>query len=164
MTIIWWTWCWPEQSCEGIPQSWLPSAAWKVRTSVWCTWDDHDDVPEKRSCCWTEWWQRRRLGLNATKRMTLMRMRKGRTDMSPGISFTARVIVMMMMTKGMMTIKILKRRTNMSPGISFSARVIVFLPQSAREMSATLYGTWPKKGQWEIFVEFFDPLVSFTIS
>ena len=32
--------------------------------------------------------------------------------------------------------------TDMSPGISFSARVIVFLPQSAREMSATLYGTW----------------------
>ena len=43
-----------------------------------------------------------------------------------------------------------KGRTNMSPGISFSARVIVFLPQSAREMSATLYGTWPKKSQWEI--------------
>ena len=39
---------------------------------------------------------------------------------------------------------------HMSPGISFSARVIVFLPQSAREMSATLYGTCQERNQWEI--------------
>ena len=31
-----------------------------------------------------------------------------------------------------------EQEPHMSPGISFSAREIVFLPQSAREMSATL--------------------------
>ena len=35
--------------------------------------------------------------------------------------------------------------TYMSPGISFSARVIVLRPQSAKEMSATLYGTCQKR-------------------
>ena len=52
-----------------------------------------------------------------------------------------RKIMVLERMKATRTMEIMKRRTNMSPGISFSARVIVFLPQSAREISATLYGT-----------------------
>ena len=48
----------------------------------------------------------------------------------------------MMMT---MTMATALTNTYMSPGISFSARVIVLRPQSAKEMSATLYGTCQKR-------------------
>ena len=48
----------------------------------------------------------------------------------------------MMMT---MTMATALTYTYMSPGISFSARVIVLRPQSAKEMSATLYGTCQKR-------------------
>ena len=47
--------------------------------------------------------------------------------------------------KMMMTMTTALTITYMSPGISFSARVIVLRPQSAKEMSATLYGTCQKR-------------------
>ena len=47
--------------------------------------------------------------------------------------------------KMMLTMTTAITNTYMSPGISFSARVMVLRPQSAKEMSATLYGTCQKR-------------------
>ena len=56
-------------------------------------------------------------------------------------------LVMMVDNDDKMTMTMTTALTNtyMSPGISFSARVIVLRPQSAKEMSATLYGTCQKR-------------------
>ena len=54
-------------------------------------------------------------------------------------------LVMMVDNYDKMTMTTALTNTYMSPGISFSARVIVLRPQSAKEMSATLYGTCRKR-------------------